>query len=80
MCLSLRRVDPRTYSFVTKLRIPALRIDGHYSLRGRVLLLPLQGHGTCWFEPRESSARPDVSETLSLQTCHGTQFSKICLI
>ncbi|XP_026280271.1 uncharacterized protein LOC113207790 [Frankliniella occidentalis] len=44
-------VDPETYSFVTKLRIPKLRIDGEYSLRGRVLLLPLQGHGTCWFEP-----------------------------
>ncbi|KAK3912599.1 Protein takeout [Frankliniella fusca] len=45
-------VDPKTYSFVTKLRIPKLRIDGEYTLRGRVLLLPLQGHGTCWFEPR----------------------------
>ncbi|KAL0281500.1 UNVERIFIED_CONTAM: hypothetical protein PYX00_002472 [Menopon gallinae] len=46
----------RGYSFVTRLRIPSMRIEGDYNLRGRILLLPLIGRGDCWFEPRNMDA------------------------
>lgn len=46
------RVYPqRGYSFVTKLRLPQMKIEGNYILQGRILLLPLVGKGTCVFEP-----------------------------
>ncbi|XP_077283602.1 protein takeout-like [Arctopsyche grandis] len=44
-------VYDKTYDFFTRIRIPHLRIEGTYNLRGKILLLPLVGRGTCWFEP-----------------------------
>lgn len=43
-------VDPVTYDFLTKLRLERLRIDGHYELLGRILVIPLRGKGNCWFD------------------------------
>ncbi|KAF7282905.1 protein takeout-like [Rhynchophorus ferrugineus] len=46
-------VDPDTYDFYTKLHLPKLRIDGNYELLGRILVIPLKGKGTCWFDARD---------------------------
>lgn len=43
-------VDPETYDFYTKLTLPRLRIDGDYELLGRILVIPLRGKGSCWFD------------------------------
>lgn len=43
-------VDPKTFDFYTKLHLPRLRIDGNYDLLGRILVIPLKGRGTCWFD------------------------------
>ncbi|RVE52967.1 hypothetical protein evm_002444 [Chilo suppressalis] len=45
------QVDSKTYNFYTKVRVPKIRIEGTYDLKGKILLIPLVGHGTCWFEP-----------------------------
>ncbi|CAB3223218.1 unnamed protein product [Arctia plantaginis] len=45
------RVDRKTYDFHTKIRIPKIRIEGTYELKGKILLIPLVGRGLCWFEP-----------------------------
>ncbi|KAJ2950151.1 hypothetical protein O0L34_g11503 [Tuta absoluta] len=44
-------VDGKTYDFYTKVRVPKIRIEGTYDLRGKILLIPLVGRGQCWFEP-----------------------------
>jgi hypothetical protein len=46
-------VDPVTYDFLTKLRLERLRIDGLYELLGRILVIPLRGKGSCWFDASE---------------------------
>lgn len=46
-------VDPKNYDWVTKLRLPRLRIDGNYVLLGRILVIPLRGKGKCWFEAKD---------------------------
>ncbi|XP_031333010.1 circadian clock-controlled protein-like [Photinus pyralis] len=46
-------VDPKDYDFYTKLHLPKLRIDGNYVLLGRILVIPLQGRGKCWFEAKD---------------------------
>lgn len=28
-----------------------MRIEGQYNMNGRILVIPLIGHGKCWFEP-----------------------------
>ncbi|XP_023026765.2 circadian clock-controlled protein daywake [Leptinotarsa decemlineata] len=45
-------VDPNTFDFYTKLLLPRLRIDGNYELLGRILVIPLRGKGTCWFDAK----------------------------
>ncbi|XP_018562542.1 uncharacterized protein LOC108904454 isoform X2 [Anoplophora glabripennis] len=46
-------VDPKTFDFYTKLHLPRLRIDGNYDLFGRILVIPLKGRGTCWFDAKD---------------------------
>ncbi|KAG5881282.1 hypothetical protein JTB14_028661 [Gonioctena quinquepunctata] len=55
-------VDPETYDFYTKLVLPRLRIDGNYELLGRILVIPLRGKGTCWFDAKnlEINVKSDV--------------------
>ncbi|XP_026732537.1 circadian clock-controlled protein-like isoform X1 [Trichoplusia ni] len=45
------QVDSKTYDFRTKVRVPKIRIEGTYDLKGKILLIPLVGRGICWFEP-----------------------------
>lgn len=47
----LFRVSPVDYSWETKLFLPKVRIEGNYHMKGRILVIPLNGHGKCWFEP-----------------------------
>ncbi|CAK1600798.1 unnamed protein product [Parnassius mnemosyne] len=47
----LNQVDSKTYDFYTKVRVPKIRIEGTYDLKGKILLIPLVGRGLCWFEP-----------------------------
>nr|CAI5821749.1 unnamed protein product [Callosobruchus analis] len=55
-------VDPKTFDFYTKLVLPRLRIDGNYELLGRILVIPLRGKGTCWFDAKnlEINVKSDV--------------------
>ncbi|KAL1506459.1 hypothetical protein ABEB36_005822 [Hypothenemus hampei] len=46
-------VDPETYDFYTKLHLPRMRIDGKYELLGRILVIPLRGKGSCWFDAKD---------------------------
>lgn len=34
--------------------VPKIRIDGNYHMQGRILVIPLNGHGKCWFEPSKN--------------------------
>lgn len=43
-------VDPDNHDFHTELKLPRLRIDGNYEMFGKILVIPLQGKGTCWFD------------------------------
>lgn len=47
----LSQVDGKTYDFYTRVRVPNIRIEGTYDLKGKILLIPLVGRGRCWFEP-----------------------------
>ncbi|XP_059055436.1 circadian clock-controlled protein daywake-like [Achroia grisella] len=47
----LSQVDSKTYDFYTRVRVPKIRIEGTYDLKGKILLIPLVGRGLCWFEP-----------------------------
>ncbi|XP_047530287.1 uncharacterized protein LOC125066298 [Vanessa atalanta] len=47
----LSQVDGETYNFYTRVRVPKIRIEGTYDLKGKILLIPLVGSGLCWFEP-----------------------------
>lgn len=48
------RVNPIDYSWETLIHLPKLRIEGNYHMQGRILVIPLNGHGKCWFEPSET--------------------------
>lgn len=39
------RVSKKDFSWLTKIYLPQMRIDGHYKMVGRILLVPLQGNG-----------------------------------
>ncbi|XP_053612600.1 circadian clock-controlled protein daywake-like [Plodia interpunctella] len=47
----LSQVDSKSYDFYTRVRVPKIRIEGTYDLKGKILLIPLVGRGLCWFEP-----------------------------
>lgn len=51
LILSFDRVNPIDYSWETHLMVPKIRIEGNYHMQGRILVIPLNGHGKCWFEP-----------------------------
>ncbi|XP_031620599.1 protein takeout [Contarinia nasturtii] len=46
------KVNPIDYSWETHLFVPKIRIEGNYHMQGRILVIPLNGHGKCWFEPK----------------------------
>ncbi|XP_067619302.1 protein takeout [Eurosta solidaginis] len=44
------RVSKKDYSWETKIYIPKLRLDGHYKMAGKILLIPLNGAGRMFIE------------------------------
>ncbi|GJQ83213.1 hypothetical protein Trydic_g18237 [Trypoxylus dichotomus] len=71
-------VDPETYDFYTELRLPRLRIDGNYKLFGRILVIPLKGVGTCWFDAKNLEI--SVKHTVNLEEREGFHFFKIVAV
>lgn len=51
-------VDPDQHDFHTELKLPRLRIDGNYEMFGKILVIPLQGKGTCWFDASKTPFLP----------------------
>lgn len=45
------KVSPTDYAFTTTLYIPKIRFEADYNMEGRILLVPVNGQGSCWFEP-----------------------------
>uniref|UniRef100_A0A182W486 Protein takeout n=1 Tax=Anopheles minimus TaxID=112268 RepID=A0A182W486_9DIPT len=44
-------VSNKDFSWETHIRLPKMRLEGNYHMQGRILVIPLNGHGKCWFEP-----------------------------
>ncbi|XP_055614722.1 protein takeout-like isoform X2 [Uranotaenia lowii] len=51
--ISLNRVSSKDYGWETHIRLPKMRLEGNYHMQGRILVIPLNGHGKCWFEPSD---------------------------
>ncbi|XP_055676969.1 protein takeout-like [Lutzomyia longipalpis] len=45
------KVSPKDFSWDTSFFLPKVRIEGVYSMQGRILIIPLNGRGKCWLEP-----------------------------
>ncbi|XP_055622304.1 protein takeout-like isoform X1 [Toxorhynchites rutilus septentrionalis] len=46
-------VSSKDFSWETHIQLPKMRLEGNYHMQGRILVIPLNGHGKCWFEPSE---------------------------
>ncbi|XP_055923692.1 protein takeout-like [Eupeodes corollae] len=44
------KVSKKDFSWETTLLVPKLRIDGHYKMEGKILVVPLQGNGEMFIE------------------------------
>lgn len=44
-------MNPIDYSWETHMFVPKIRIEGSYHMQGRILVIPLNGHGKLWMEP-----------------------------
>ncbi|CAH2108488.1 unnamed protein product [Euphydryas editha] len=71
----LSQVDDKTYDFYTKVRVPKIRIEGIYDLKGKILLIPLVGSGRCWFEP--SNMTIDIVSDVKLYEKDGFPFFNV---
>ncbi|XP_047513300.1 circadian clock-controlled protein daywake-like [Pieris napi] len=71
----LSQVDSKTYDFYTKVRVPKIRIEGTYDLKGKILLIPLVGRGRCWFEP--SNMTIDIVSDVKLYEKDGFTFFNV---
>ncbi|EDV53463.1 uncharacterized protein LOC6554908 [Drosophila erecta] len=45
MVIKESKVSKKDFSWLTKIYLPQMRMDGHYKMLGRILLVPLQGNG-----------------------------------
>ncbi|KAK9754941.1 Calponin family repeat [Popillia japonica] len=73
--IRLNNVDSKTYDFYTELSLPRLRIDGNYKLLGRILVIPLKGAGTCWFDAKNLDIT--VRNIVNLEEHDGFHFFRI---
>ncbi|XP_021930047.1 protein takeout-like isoform X2 [Zootermopsis nevadensis] len=69
------KVNFETYAFSTQMKIPRLRIDAVYTLKGRILVLPIVGHGDAWLEPEDLDIMSEVD--LTLRSEDGITFFKV---
>ncbi|XP_055851379.1 protein takeout [Episyrphus balteatus] len=44
------KVSKKDFSWETTLLVPNLRVDGHYKMEGKILVVPLQGNGEMFIE------------------------------
>ncbi|GAB0090478.1 uncharacterized protein DMENIID0001_052140 [Sergentomyia squamirostris] len=51
------KVSPKDFSWDTIFFLPKVRIEGIYSMQGRILIIPLNGKGKCWLEPVNMNIR-----------------------
>ncbi|XP_059610660.1 protein takeout-like [Phlebotomus argentipes] len=51
------KVSPKDFSWETTFFLPKVRIEGIYSMQGRILIIPLNGRGKCWLEPENMTIR-----------------------
>ncbi|XP_004929462.1 circadian clock-controlled protein-like [Bombyx mandarina] len=71
----MSQVDSKTYDFYTKVRVPKIRIEGTYDLKGKILVIPLVGRGKCWFEP--SNMTIDIVSDIKLYEKDGFVFFNV---
>lgn len=45
------QVSNKDFSWLTTIKLPKMRLEGNYHMMGRILVIPLNGRGKCWFEP-----------------------------
>ncbi|XP_065090459.1 protein takeout-like [Ochlerotatus camptorhynchus] len=57
-------VSSRDFSWETHIKLPKMRIEGSYHMQGRILVIPLNGHGKCWFEPSDMDIIMKTTTTL----------------
>ncbi|KAL4702242.1 hypothetical protein ACJJTC_005781 [Scirpophaga incertulas] len=69
------QVDSKSYDFYTKVRVPKIRIEGTYDLKGKILVIPLVGRGDCWFEP--SNMTIDIVSDVKLYEKEGFVFFNV---
>lgn len=50
------QVSSKDYSWVTTIKLPKMRLEGNYHMMGRILVIPLNGRGKCWFEPSKCNS------------------------
>lgn len=53
MLFLFQSVYPKDYSWKTTFMLPEMKLQGDYSLFGRILLIPLNGHGEVFLEAGE---------------------------
>ncbi|KAG7306069.1 hypothetical protein JYU34_008650 [Plutella xylostella] len=73
--VQLSQVDSKTYDFYTRVRVPKMRIEGTYDLKGKILLIPLVGRGQCWFEPTNMTI--DIVSDVKLYEKDGFTFFNV---
>ncbi|KAE8747576.1 hypothetical protein FOCC_FOCC005736 [Frankliniella occidentalis] len=54
-------IDPKTYDITASLHVPTgLTLDGQYSIKGKVLVLPINGDGHCHLKLADPVLRADI--------------------
>ncbi|KAH8306207.1 hypothetical protein KR018_004151 [Drosophila ironensis] len=50
MVIKESKVSQKDFSWLTKIYLPRMRMEGNYQMTGKILLVPLQGHGKIFME------------------------------
>lgn len=57
------RVSSKDLSWETRINLPLVRLEAIYKMKGRILIIPLNGNGRLWLEPCEYINIPRVGLT-----------------
>uniref|UniRef100_A0A336MJ95 CSON002346 protein n=1 Tax=Culicoides sonorensis TaxID=179676 RepID=A0A336MJ95_CULSO len=63
-------VNKKDFSWDTRIQLPKMRLEGNYHMQGRILVIPLNGHGKCWFEPSNMDIRMHTKTKLYQKDNH----------
>lgn len=69
------QVSSKDFSWITTCKIPKIRIDADYQMKGRILLIPLNGQGKCFFEPTKMKVK--IFTTTKLYAKNGHTFYNV---